>query len=147
MFPGFTSRWTSPAACAASSASADLGDEGHCARRLQPSFAAQELAKVRSVDVGEREVEPAVLLARGDRPDDVRVVERGRQLRLAEETAPEALVARQRGLEELERDPPPGLVLGKEDRAHRAAADLRPDTEAGQHAPGRRGHGHRSCQA
>ena len=37
----------------------------------------------------------SVRLSRRDRPDDVRMVERARQLRLAEEAPAEALVARE----------------------------------------------------
>ena len=69
-----------------------LADELDRPHRLEASLAAEHLAQVGAVHVLEREVEPAVVLARGDRPDDVGMVERRRQPRLAQETAAETVV-------------------------------------------------------
>ena len=136
MLPGFTSRWTSPAACAASSASPAWRTIAHGALGLEPPFAAQQLAQVDAVDVRHREVEHAAVLARGERPHDVRVVERRGELRLAQEALPEPLVVRELGREQLQRDPLPVRVLGEVDGAHRAAREQLPDPEPSDDAAG-----------
>jgi hypothetical protein len=73
----------------------DLLDQMEYAVGLEPSFTPQQLPQVGTVDVVHREVERAVLLARSVCPDDVGVVQARRQLGLAQEPPPEALIARQ----------------------------------------------------
>ena len=67
----------------------------------------------------------------------MRVDERRRELRLAQEPLAEALVVRELGREQLERNAPPLAVLGQVDLAHRAAPERLPDAEAADHGAGR----------
>ena len=68
----------------------------------------------------------------------------GRELRLAQEALPEALVVRELGREQLERDPPPVRVLGEVDGAHRALREQLTDPESADDAAGRTLDAHRS---
>ena len=113
---------------------------------LEPSLASQELAQIDAVDVLHREVEHAAVLARGDRPHDVRVVERRRQARLAQEALPEPLVVGELGREQLQRDPPPVRVLREVDGPHRPARKQLPDAEPADDASGRTVSAHGSAQ-
>src|SRR5262245_28936543 len=61
----------------------DLRYKGDRALGLEPALAPEEIAKVRSLDIGHRQKEDAILFTRGDGRDDVRMVEPGCQLRLA----------------------------------------------------------------
>ena len=70
---------------------------------LEGPLAPQELAQVDAVHVRHGQVEDAAVVARGDRPHDVRMVERRRELRLAQEALPEPLVVRELGREQLQR--------------------------------------------
>ena len=93
----------------------------------------QQRAQVDALDVAHGDVEEAVRLARVVDRDDVRVVERGGDLRLADEALAEGVVAGQRRRHQLERDLPPQLhVLGLVDDAHAAAADHVRDPVAGE---------------
>ena len=120
MLPGFTSRWTRPAVCAASSAEAtgEMND-GDPARRQGPADPEHPLQGVARHEA-HRDVLHAVGLAgRVDR-DDVRVVDRRDGAGLADEPRPQRLVADQ----QLQRhDPVEPLVAGPVDRRHAAHAD------------------------
>ncbi len=124
MFPGFTSRWTSPAAWAASSAAAacEIRDDG--AVRLQSRFAAQQPLEIGALHVPHRDVQDAVGLARVVDRDDVRVVEAGGDLGLADEALPERVIIGELGTEDLQRDlAAQPDVLGQVDDRHPTAAD------------------------
>ena len=114
----------------------DLRDQRHRPRCVEASVAAQDLAKVGAVGVRHREVEQAVLVARSDRPCEVRVVELSSYLRLAQEAFTEARVARQLGRKDLQRDLCSAVdVLREVDGAHRPGADHPLDAEVGDQLP------------
>ncbi len=73
----------------------DLCDEVERSLRREPVFAPEQLAQVRPLDVGHRQVEDAVLLSGGEGGDDVGMVEARRELCFAQEALTEALVPRQ----------------------------------------------------
>ena len=84
----------------------------------------QQRLEVASVDEPHRQVQPAVGLAGVVDRDDVRVLERGGQLGLSEEACPEAIVLRQLGGHELERERAlQAHVVRPVDDAHAAPAD------------------------
>ena len=86
-----------------------------------------------------REEERAVELARVVDRDHVRVVERRRQARLAQEAVAEVGVARQLGHEHLQGDGPAEVhVLGAEHDAHAAAAELIAEAIAAEPVAARR---------
>ena len=58
-------------------------------------LAAQSFSEVGAVDVAHREVEPSVLLARVVDRDDVRVLERGGDLHVAQEALAKGVVVRE----------------------------------------------------
>src|SRR5262249_13696261 len=103
-FDGFTSRWTSPRSCAASSASATCVAMASARSRASEPLAAQQLPQVGSVDDAHREVEPTVGLAGVVHRDHVRVVEAGREPRLPQQALPERLVLGEARREDLEGD-------------------------------------------
>ena len=117
----------------------DLGEERERAVGGERQLGAQVVA----LDEAHRQIQLAVALARLVDRDHVRVVERGRELRLAQEAAAEALVAGELGSNQLQRH----RALERDveravDDAHPAAADDRLDPVAAEHlARGqRRGH-------
>ncbi len=96
----------------------------------------QELREIGPLDVAHREEERAVLVARLEDRDDVRVVEGGGDSRLPEEALAEAAVPRELGRDHLERDlAPERQLLGPVDRTHASAADECLDLVAGELAP------------
>ena len=110
---------------------------------LQRAVFCNELGEVVTLDVAHGEKEQAVLISRLVDGDDVRMVERGRDLRLAEEALAEALVLGELGRDDLERDlAPETLLLGTVDGAHPPSADERFDLIAGDRRSGRQ-HGAR----
>ena len=121
---GLTSRWIRPIACAASSARGDLAADVDRPVRAQAPVGAQDRGQVLALDELHREVEHPVDLAGVVDGDDVRVLERGGDPRLAREALAEAL-----GLGEVGRDDLDGgaalevQVLRAVDHAHAAAAD------------------------
>ena len=117
----------------------DLGEELDRASRLEGALLGEDLREVAALDVAHGEEEDAVLLARLEDRDDVRVVEGGGDLRLPQEALPETLVLRELGGDHLERDlaAEPGF-LGAVDRAHAAAADERLDAVTRKVAPDHR---------
>ena len=124
MFEGLTSRCTRSLACAASSAEAAWPTistavvSGSAPARLQhrPEIAALDQAHV--------EEQPAVDLAEVVDGDDVRLVQAGRQARLAPEAGLERLVAGEVVGQHLQRDLAlTDGVVGAVDLAHAAAAD------------------------
>src|SRR5262249_28336189 len=138
MFPGFTSRWTSPAACAASRAPATCS-----IRRTARSGSSR--TSLRNMP---RRSEPGMYaMARYSKPPsspDATVVTTfgcaiPRNHRLAQETPTEALVTGHVRRQQLESQSGAVLVFGEIHRAHRALADERQDPEAGHDRSG--GHG------
>jgi hypothetical protein len=115
-----TSRCTSPAACAASSA-----DEA--------ALLAEQRVQVGPADVAHHQVQRAVVVAgRVDR-DHVRVVDRRGHPPLALEALAELAVAGPVGRQQLQRDGPAEAQLGRAvDHAHAAAAGDRFDAAAGE---------------
>ena len=104
--------------------SRDLGDDRRGARRIERAFARDELAQVLAVHVAHRQIQGALVLAGLVDRDDVRVVERGGDPRLALEASAETWVLGQLGRDELERDVAVELLLvGEVDDAHAATAD------------------------
>ena len=93
MFAGFTSRWTSPRACAASSADAIWPRMRERAPQRQPALADEQRLEVAALDAGHRDVEEAVVLAGVVDRDDAGMVERGGELRLAQEPLAEVGLA------------------------------------------------------
>ena len=77
--------------------SRDLRDEGDDLLRLQLAALLQPRLQVGAVDVAHRDVEDPVLAARLVDRDDVRMLERGGDLRLALEALAEVLVVAQLG--------------------------------------------------
>ena len=105
----------------------DLADEVDCAFRLERSLAPEDLAQVGAIDVRHRQIEATVLrLTGGERRHDVGMVEARRELRLAQEALPEALVLGELVAEQLQRSPVAALhVLGEVNRADGTLADER----------------------
>ena len=100
MFAGLTSRWTRPLPCAAPSALAtgammSTRAPGRAALLLEP------VLRVGAVDVAHRDPEDAVFLAGLVDRDDVRMVERGREPRLAREPLAEGLILASSGASSL----------------------------------------------
>ena len=121
MFAGFTSRWTRPPACAASSACGDLVDDGRRLAGLEPALVRDQLAQVGIRDVPHRDEELAVLLARVVDRQDVGLIEPGGGPRLALEALAEIGVVRVLGRDQLERDDAAERqVGGAVDHAHPA---------------------------
>ena len=132
MLPGLTSRWTSPAACAASSPhaacatsrSARSGSRGpsrwRISRRSEP------------VDILHCQKQKSVRFARGNSSHHVRVVKRRGQSRLSQEALPEPLICGQLGRHDLECDLfARARILGEVDAPHCPPADHRLHSEAG----------------
>src|SRR3954453_13757988 len=141
-FAGLTSRWARPAAWAASSAApsggrvarrAERGDPLRGAPRGEPALAAQQRVQVGPRHVAHDEVEVAVLLAGAVDRDDVGVVDRGGEARLALEALAQRRVRRAVGRDQLERDgPPEPQVRRSVDHAHAAGAEDLLDAAAGK---------------
>ena len=91
----------------------DLADEVDGALRSERPLPPEDLPQVEAVDVRHREVEHPVVLAEGHGGDHVRLVERGGDLRLAEEPLAEPLVARELRDGHFQRDLPPVGVRGE----------------------------------
>ena len=144
--PGLTSRWTRPRACAASSAPATWAEDADGLGRLQWPVA-QPAGEVHAIDEAHRQEGGAVDLAGLVERDDVGVVDRGREVRLALEARPEVGVLRQLVGQQLEGHLAAQLaLLGEVDDAHAAAAQdpldaIRP--EVGAEARVGPGGGHR----
>jgi hypothetical protein len=104
---------------------AELRDQVRGARGLEPAVPPDQHAQVVAVDVAHRDEQRPVRLARLVDGNDVRVVERRRELRLTLEAAPEVLVLRQLRDDQLQRDHPAQAdLLGEIDDAHAAATEL-----------------------
>jgi hypothetical protein len=102
----------------------DLSANRKSADWLERPLAAQEGSQIRSLDEAHREVEAAVDVASVVDRYDIRVLEGHRNLRLARETVPEAIVERQLGRDELQRNGSlQPQVVGSVDDAHPAPAD------------------------
>jgi hypothetical protein len=122
-FDGLTSRWTRPRACAASRAAA-ICPAIATGLFLRQGAAREQLLELGAVDVAHGDVQLAGDLAGVVDRDDVRVVDRGGEAGLAQEALAEALVLRELGGEDLQRDRPlEREVVGAEHDSHPAAAD------------------------
>ena len=110
----------------------DLGHDRGGPGGIEAASARDELAQVLTVDVAHREVESAVVLPGLVHGDDMRVVERSGDSRLALEARAEARVLGELGGNQLERDVAVELLLaGEVDDTHAAAADQALDRAAG----------------
>ena len=102
----------------------DLAADGERAGRLERALRAEQRAQVGSLDVAHRQVEAPVDVARVVDRHHVRVLERHCELRLAREARTEALIQRELGRHQLQRDRPfQPQVVGAVDDAHPATAD------------------------
>ena len=102
----------------------DLAADGKRAGLVERPLRREERPQVRSLDVAHREVETAVDVACVVDRHHVRVLERHGELRLAREALAEALIERQLGRHQLQRDRPlQPQVEGAVDDAHPTAAD------------------------
>jgi hypothetical protein len=81
-----------------------LLDEGRCPLRVEAAVLAEQLPQVGPVDELHREVEVPVLLAGAERPHDVRIREARRGADSRRNRCREPLVARERVVEDLQRD-------------------------------------------
>ena len=116
---------------------ADLVDEPECTLRVEGALAGDQLPEVVALDVPHREVQLPVGVAGGVDRDDVRVIERGGNLRLAEEPVAEAIALCELRHEELEGNlAPEASVLGTVDRSHSPSPEQCLQPEAGDLAPG-----------
>jgi len=57
MFAGFTSRWTRPRACAASSAAADLAEDAQRTAERQLALTHEQRLEIAALHVGHRDVQ------------------------------------------------------------------------------------------
>ena len=141
---GFTSRWTSPRAWAASRALATWPTIATRATASSRPASRIDLLQVGALDVAHRDEQDAVGLVRVVDRHDVRVVDRSGELRFAEEPVAEPLAVRELGREQLERhlasEPD---VLGEVDHAHAAPPDHALDPVATELGPDPRVLGHR----
>jgi hypothetical protein len=116
----------------------DLGEELDRALRLERPLLGDDLGQVRALHVAHREEEDAGLLSCLVDGDDVRVIERGGDARLAQEALAKALVLRELGRDHLERDlASQALLVGTVDRTHASSADERLDAIGGDLRPRR----------
>ena len=120
----------------------DLGDELDRALRIEWPLPPEDLAQVEAVDVRHREVEHPRVLADGHGRHHVRLVQRGGDLRLAEEPLAEPLVARELRDGHLQRDLPPVGIRGEIHGAPGALTDEPHDPETGDDAAAGQGSGH-----
>ena len=116
----------------------DLADDAGGAPGRERALAPDERPEVVAGHVAHRDVGDAALLARVVDRDDVGVVDRRRDLRLAQEAAPDRRVLHERGGDDLQRD----LAVERELRRpvhdpHAAATRDRLDPVAGEAAPRR----------
>ena len=106
------------------------------ANGVECAFLREQVSQIRAVDVAHGEEQRAVLLSRVEDRDDMRVVERGGNARLAQEALAEAAVIGKVGCDHLERHlAPEALFLSAIDRAHSSSADEPFDQVAREHAP------------
>ena len=117
------SRWTSPRACAASSAPQTWARTSDAHLRLEGALALDHRAQVGALDVAHRDVELPLLLARLVERDHVRVLDLGGDLGLVLEPLAERRVGGQVGRDQLQRHLPVEPQLGSAvDDAHAAPA-------------------------
>ena len=114
---GLTSRWTSPFSWATSSAAAICAAIRAARPGSRGPSPQDQRAELGALDPPRDDVDRSVLLARLVQRDDVGVVERGHRPRLAAQSLPDHGVARDLGLDQLERDGPvePQLAGAVED--------------------------------
>jgi hypothetical protein len=114
----------------------------------QPAAFFDHALQIVPVDVTHRDVEQAVGLAGVVDRDDVRVFDRGNELRLANEAFAEARVFCEVGWEDLDRCDPRELIVARAIHpAHRTSADLGFDGVSGESCPAvqRRRDAHRAA--
>jgi hypothetical protein len=111
----------------------DVGEHRERPLRRKLLLALQDRSQIASLDEPHRQVELAVVLARLVDRDHVRVVERCRQPRFAQEALPEALVLGQLRGDQLERDRPVQRYVGRAVHdTHPAAPDQLLNAVAGE---------------
>ncbi len=116
---------------------ADLRDDPRRPLGRQPALAPDEAADVVAGDVAHRDVRDPALVARVIDRDDVGVIDRRRDLRLAHEPVADRLVLEQPGRDDLQRDRAIERELRRPvDDAHAAAAGDRLDPVAGEDGAG-----------
>ena len=131
MLCGLTSRWTMPAAWAASSAPATWPSSSTASAGGQRAAAGDPALQVAALDQPHRDDQLAVLLAGVVDRDDARMVEPGREARLAQEPLAEALVVGEVAGDHLERHRPVEGQVGRPGRrrpCRRARSAHRRDT-------------------
>ena len=112
----------------------DLARDRECSGRLERPLASQELREVRPFDVAHRDEQAVIRLAGLVDRDHVRVVERGREPRLAQHPIAESVVLGVPLDEELQSDTPlEPWVAGTVDLAHSPAPDQLFDLVPGNH--------------
>jgi hypothetical protein len=101
----------------------DLAEQSHRPGGAERALLAEQPFQVALLDVAHRDVEGPVRLAGVVHGQDVRMLERGRDLGLREEAAPEALVVREVRSNHLQGDLAPQSQVGRAvDSAHPALA-------------------------
>jgi hypothetical protein len=111
----------------------DGADDGHGPLGLEPAFLLEHRAEIGAFDVAHGDVEQPVCLAGVEDRHDVRVIQAGGQLRLAQEALAKARVLRQFGGQQLQRHLAlEAQLLGQVDDPHSATAEQRVDAVAGQ---------------
>jgi hypothetical protein len=111
-----------------------LSHDRDCPRGSEWAVAAEEFAQIRPLDPAHRDVKHAVCFVGVVDRDDVRVIERGGQLRFAQEALAEALIVGKLRREQLERDlPVQAQMLCEIDAGHATPAEQPLDPVAGDH--------------
>ena len=136
MLAGLTSRWIRPARARRRARRRPVDERERVAPGRARPLAREQLAQVGALDVAHRDEQRPVRLAGLEDGDDVRVVERGRELRLTQEPGPELAVLGERW-ERAASVPPcdPAGVVSEVDDAHPATTEQPVDPVAGQYRP------------
>ena len=114
----------------------NLLEQGDRANGVECAFLLEQVSQIRAVDVAHGKEERTVLFSSVEDRDDVRVVERGGNARLAQEAFAETAVIGKVGRDHLERHlAPEALLLSAVHRAHSSSADEPFDQVAREHAP------------
>ena len=112
---------------------ADLPDDPERAPGRQPPLSREQALQIVPLDAGHRDVQEPVLLARVVDRDDARVVERRRELRLAQKALAEVGLPQPRREQLQRRRAPEPDVLGTVDDARAAAPERLDDAVAAEH--------------
>ena len=132
MFSGLMSRWTMPCAVGVAERVGDLAGDLHRIAHRELAFAVQPLGERLALDIRHDVVEEPAGLAGVVHRQDVRVVELGGDLDLAQEAVGPRAWRRARGGAPSARPAVVLEVLGQKDRGHAAAAELALDRVTGE---------------